>query len=104
MLQGNIFGKRKLLAALNLGFKYLIQNINDFGGRRKRLKKKKKWIFCLLLYGRFLLSINMITAPIMIITMIMATIPYIRVVCVATPVFGVEVGAIVVAGELGIEC
>ena len=45
MLQGNIFGKRKLLAALNLGFKYLIQNINDFGGRRKRLKKKRSGFF-----------------------------------------------------------
>lgn len=98
---GEYFRKQKIFVALNLHFKYLIYNIHDSGDTEKdQRKKRRNWIFCLLIYGRFLLSINMITAPIIIITMIMATIPYIRVVCVATPVFGVDVGAVVGAGEL----
>ena len=65
-------------------------------------QKKKKEIFCFTfqVYGRFLLSMSIIAAPIMTITMIIATIPYITVVFDANPVSGVAAGAAVAAGEL----
>lgn len=52
----------------------------------------------LLAYGRFLVSTSRIAAPMMIMTMIMATTPYMRVVFEAKPVSGVAVGAAVAAG------
>ena len=54
----------------------------------------------LLVYGRFLVTKTARTAPIMIITMIMATIPYMTVVFEARPVAGVAEGGAVAAGAL----
>ncbi len=56
-------------------------------------------MFYVFVYGRFL-SISIIAAPIMTITIIMATIPYIRVLFEAKPLAGVAVGGAVAAGEL----
>jgi len=62
----------------------------------KRIKKEKEGLFfASLAYGRFLLSTNRIAAPMMIMTMIMAATPYMRVVFEAKPVSGVAVGAVV---------
>ena len=53
-------------------------------------------VFSLLLfYACFLIIRSANTAPIMIITMMIATIPYSSAVCVATPLSGVAVGAAV---------
>ena len=51
-------------------------------------------------YGLFLSISITIIAPIMIITMMMATIPYMSVVFEAKPLSGDAVGADVAAGEL----
>ena len=51
-------------------------------------------------YGRFLLSISTIMAPIMIMTMIMATTPYSTVDVDAKPEGGDAVGGGVAPGEL----
>jgi hypothetical protein len=49
-------------------------------------------LFALRFYGCFLLSINIIAVPMMIIAIMIATPKYSRVVCVATPLSGVAVG------------
>jgi hypothetical protein len=53
-----------------------------------------------LAYGRFLLSISIITTPIMIMTMMIAMPMYSSALWVAMPLSGVAVGAAVAAGEL----
>ena len=61
------------------------------------LKKKREivFVFSSLLYGLFLLSMSMIAAPIMTITMTIATTPYMSVLFEAKPDSGVAVGACV---------
>jgi len=66
-----------------------------FSNNSEILKKGKVFLFWILVYGRFLLSISMIAAPITIITMIIATSPYMSVVFEAKPLSGVAVGAAV---------
>lgn len=51
-------------------------------------------------YGRFLVTSNAITAPIMIMTMMIAMPMYSSAFCVAKPLSGVDVGACVGAGAL----
>ena len=58
------------------------------------LKKGKGFVYSIfLVYGRFLVTSIASTAPIMIITIMIATPMYSSVVCVATPLSGVAVGA-----------
>ena len=66
----------------------------------EQLKKEKGvvFVFSALAYGLFLLSISIVAAPIMIMTMIIATIPYMSVVFEAKPLSGVADGAAVAAG------
>ena len=59
------------------------------------MTKKRKEVYAAMVYGRFLVTATKIAAPIMIITMMIATIPYMSVFCVATPLIGVDVGAVV---------
>jgi hypothetical protein len=51
-------------------------------------------------YGLFLVTSNASTAPIMIMTIMIATIPYSTVAFDAKPVVGVAVGAVVADAEL----
>lgn len=53
------------------------------------------WLF----YACFLIISSARTAPIMIITIMIAMPMYSSVACVATPLSGVDVGAVVAAGE-----
>jgi len=64
--------------------------------------KKRKWVlfFACFVYGRFLTISIASTAIPTIITMIIAMTPYINVVCDASPLSGVAVGAGV--GEAGL--
>ena len=64
----------------------------------KTLKKRKSFSF--LVYGRFLSISIASTAPIMTMTIIIATIPYMSVAFEAKPVSGVAVGAGVAAAGL----
>ena len=56
-----------------------------------RLKKGKDFLFCDLFYGRFLVTRSASTAPIMTMTTMIATIPYMTVVFEAKPLSGVAV-------------
>ena len=56
------------------------------------------FVFETLVYGRFLVTSIASTAPMMIITIIIAAIPYSTVSVDAKPVSGVAVGAVVAAG------
>jgi hypothetical protein len=57
-------------------------------------------LFYGLVYACFLLSINIVKAPMMTITIIIATTPYISVLFDAKPFNGVAVGAIVAEGAV----
>jgi len=56
-----------------------------------------------LVYGCFLLSISIVKAPMMTITMIIATIPYMSVLFDAKPFNGVAVGANVAGGAVAMN-
>ena len=72
-------------------------NANWYWKDFKFKKNKKRKYFCLFffVYGRFLVTSNARTAPIMIMTMMIPAIPYSSVVFDAKPLAGVDVGAVV---------
>jgi hypothetical protein len=64
-------------------------------------KKRESGFLCLLpLYGCFLIINSARTAPIMMMTIMIAMIPYSSVVLFTRPVAGVAAGVAVAAGEL----
>ena len=63
------------------------------------LKKGERFCFGRLFYGRFLVTRIASTAPMMIMTTTIATIPYMTVVFEAKPVSGVAAGAEVAPGR-----
>ena len=58
-------------------------------------KRKEVWLIAFMVYGLFLINMAMMIAPMMIITIIIATPKYSSVLWVATPLTGVAVGAVV---------
>jgi hypothetical protein len=66
-------------------------------------KRERDCVWHFLVYGRFLVTSNASTAPIMIMTMMIATIPYSTVLFDAKPVVGVAVGAAVADAPITVK-